>query len=160
PSALVWNYGSDELPTAAILSAYKGITTNLHWQNPLLDNVASYNNSSGSVPKMNGPYVWEPPVYWYADTANGGAFGFCAEQGGESVTTEETLRKFIAPANLWPIGSIYNYHMGPSGSQFTDLSLYSPAVNNRYGNTTNVTQYADRAQLLNYESERAQFEAY
>jgi exo-1,4-beta-D-glucosaminidase len=50
--------------------------------------------------------------------------------------------------------------MGPTGSQFTDLSLYSPSVTNRYGNTTNVTQYADRAQLLNYESERAQFEAY
>jgi len=50
PSALVWAYGSDELPTATVLAGYKGIATNLHWQNPTLDNLASYNNSSGSVP--------------------------------------------------------------------------------------------------------------
>jgi exo-1,4-beta-D-glucosaminidase len=158
PSALVWAYGSDELPTASVLAAYKNIATNLHWQNPALDNLASYNNTGGSVPKMNGPYVWEPPVYWYADTANGGAFGFCAEQGGESVPPEESLRKFIAPADLWPIGSVYGYHAG--ANPFDNLNFYSPGVNNRYGNATNVTQYADRAQLLNYESIRAQFEAY
>jgi exo-1,4-beta-D-glucosaminidase len=158
PSALVWAYGSDELPTATVLASYKSIATNLHWQNPTLDNLASYNNTGGSVPKMNGPYVWEPPVYWYADTANGGAFGFCAEQGGESVPPEESLRKFIAPADLWPIGSVYGYHAG--ASPFDNLNFYSPGVNNRYGTATNVTQYADRAQLLNYESERAQFEAY
>jgi exo-1,4-beta-D-glucosaminidase len=158
PSALVWAYGSDELPTATVLSSYKGIATNLHWQNPTLDNLASYNNTGGSVPKMNGPYVWEPPVYWYADTANGGAFGFCAEQGGESVPPEESLRKFIGPADLWPIGTIYGYHAG--ANPFDNLNFYSPGVNNRYGTGTNVTQYADRAQLLNYESERAQFEAF
>ena len=158
PSALVWAYGSDELPAAAVLASYKGIATNLHWQNPTLDNLASYNNTGSSIPKMNGPYVWEPPVYWYADTANGGAFGFCAEQGGESVPPEESLRKFIGSADLWPIGTIYGYHAG--ASPFDNLNFYSPGVNNRYGTATNVTQYADRAQLLNYESERAQFEAF
>lgn len=157
PCALVWAFGSDELPTASVLTQYHNIATNLHWQNPTLDNLASYNNSSGSVPKMNGPYVWEPPVYWYADTANGGAFGFCAEQGGESVPPEESLRKFIAPDDLWPIGSIYGYHAG--GSPFNNLNFYSPGVNNRYGTATNLNQYADRAQLLDYESERAQFES-
>jgi exo-1,4-beta-D-glucosaminidase len=158
PSALVWAYGSDELPTASVLASYKNIATNLHWQNPTLDNVASYNNPNGSVPKMNGPYVWEPPVYWYADTNTGGAFGICAEQGAEAVPPEESLRKFIAPADLWPIGSVYGYHAG--AGIFAGLSFYSPGVTNRYGTTTNITQYAQRAQMLNYESQRAQFEAY
>ncbi|HUJ08463.1 MAG TPA: glycoside hydrolase [Verrucomicrobiae bacterium] len=158
PGALVWAYGSDELPSSSVLTEYHNIATALHWQNPTLDNLASFNNPSGGIPKMNGPYVWEPPVYWYADTNRGGAFGFCAEQGGESVPPEESLKKFIAPADLWPIGSIYGYHAG--ASPFDNLNFYSPAVNNRYGTATNATQYADRAQLLNYESERAQFEAY
>ena len=158
PSALVWAYGSDELPTASVLSAYKNIATNLHWQNPTLDNVASYNNSTGSVPKMNGPYVWEPPVYWYADTTNGGAFGICAEEGAEALPTEESLRKFIAPADLWPISKVYGYHAGRG--VFAGLSFYSPGVTNRYGACTSITQYAQRAQLLNYESQRAQFEAF
>ena len=157
-SALVWAYGSDELPVASVLTGWKAIATRLHWQNPTLDNLASYNNTGGSVPKMNGPYVWEPPVYWYANTTDGGAFGFCAEQGGESVPPEETLRRFISPAGLWPIGATYGYHAG--ASPFDNLNFYTPAVNNRYGTATNVTDYADRAQLLDYESERAQFEAY
>ena len=158
PSALVWAYGSDELPPGNILTAWKSIATRLHWQNPTLDNVASYNNPGGSVPKMNGPYVWEPPVYWYVDTTKGGAFGFCAEQGGESVPPEETLQRFLAPANRWPMGSAYGYHSGPS--PFDNLDWYSLAVGNRYGASSTLASYADRAQLLNYESERAQFEAF
>ena len=158
PSALVWAYGSDELPPASVLTPWKSIATRLHWQNPTLDNVASYNNPGGSVPKMNGPYAWEPPVYWYVDTTKGGAFGFCAEQGGESVPPEETLQRFLSPANRWPIGPAYGYHSGPS--PFDNLNWYSLAVSNRYGAASTLTSYADRAQLLNYESERAQFEAY
>ncbi|MGZ5544557.1 MAG: glycosyl hydrolase 2 galactose-binding domain-containing protein, partial [Limisphaerales bacterium] len=158
PSALVWAYGSDELPTPSVLAGYKSIATSLHWQNPTLDNVASYNNSSGNVPKMNGPYTWEPPVYWYADTNLGGAFGICVEQGSEVVPPEESLRKFIAPADLWPIGSVYGYHAG--AGVFAGLSFYTPGVTSRYGAVTGITQYAQRAQMLNYETQRAQFEAF
>jgi exo-1,4-beta-D-glucosaminidase len=156
-SAFVWAYGSDGFPPSNVFTQYTNIAAKLHWQNPTFDNVADYNNANAGA-KMDGPYVWEPPVYWYADTTSGGAFGFCAEQGGESVPPEESLRKFIAPADLWPIGTVYGYHAG--ASPFDNLNFYSPGVNNRYGTTSNVTQYADRSQLLNYESERAQFEAY
>jgi exo-1,4-beta-D-glucosaminidase len=157
-SSLVWTYGSDELPPDSVLAGWKRIATRLHWQNPTLDNVASYNNPGGSVPKMNGPYAWEPPIYWYADTAKGGAFGFCAEHGGESVPPEETLERFLSPANRWPIGAAYGYHAGPS--PFDNLDGYSRAVSRRYGASSDITAYADRAQLLNYESARAQFEAF
>lgn len=158
-SALVWAYGSDEAPPTDVLTQYKNIAARLHWQNPTFDNVADWSNPSAGA-KMDGPYKWEPPIYWYADTSNGGAFGFCAEQGGESVPPEESLRKFIPPADLWPIGTVYNYHAGSPRSVFDNLTVYSDGVNKRYGTTGSVTQYADRSQLLNYESERAQFEAY
>jgi exo-1,4-beta-D-glucosaminidase len=144
PSSLVWAYGSDELPPDTVLSAWKAIASNLHWQNPTLDNVASYANPNGSVPKMNGPYAWEPPVYWYVDTIRGNAFGFCAEQGGESVPAEETLHRCLSPANVWPIGPAYGYHSGPS--PFNNLNWYSLALNSRYGAAGDLTQYSDRAQ--------------
>ena len=158
PSSLVWAYGSDELPPRTVLAGYSAIADALHWQNPTLDNVASYNNYSGSVPKMNGPYVWEPPVYWYADTREGGAFGFCAEQGGEAVPPEESLRKFLPAANLWPIDATWDYHVGIH--PFENLDNYSPAISKRYGEAGGLSDYADKAQLLNYEAVRAQFEAY
>ncbi len=87
---------------------------------------------------MNGPYVWEPPVYWYADTNLGGAFGICVEQGTEVVPPEESLRKFIAPADLWPIGSVYGYHAG--AGIFAGLSFYSPGVMSRYGTTVRISR--------------------
>ncbi len=158
PSAMVWAYGSDELPPANVLAAFKSVASKLHWQNPTLDNLAAYNHSESSVPKMNGPYVWEPPVYWYTDTKNGGAFGFTAEHGGESVPPEESLRKFISAPNLWPIGDVYGYHAG--ADPFDNLNFYTPGIDKRYGTPRNISEYADRAQLLNYESERAQFEAF
>jgi len=159
PSAFVWSYGSDEAPPTDVMTQYKNIAATLHWQNPTFDNVADWSNPNAGA-KMDGPYKWEPPIYWYADTANGGAFGFCAEQGGESVPPEESLRKFIAPADLWPISAVYGYHAGSQGSVFDNITVFSNGVNKRYGTTNNITEYSDRSQLLNYESERAQFEAY
>jgi exo-1,4-beta-D-glucosaminidase len=157
PSTLVFSYGSDAPPVASVLAQWQTITANLHWQNPIFVNVASYAYANAGA-KMDGPYQWEPPVYWYADTDSGGAFGFCAEQGGESVPPEESIRKFIPEADLWPIGSVYGYHAG--ARPFNNLDWYSTAVNNRYATSTGITQYADKAQMLNYESERAQFEAF
>jgi exo-1,4-beta-D-glucosaminidase len=107
---------------------------------------------------MNGPYVWEPPVYWYADTQNGGAFGFCAEQGDETVPPEESLRKWLPAADLWPIDATWYYHVGLG--VFRNLISYSPAISKRYGAAADLSDYAAKAQLLNYESVRAQFEAY
>ncbi len=159
PSALVWTYGSDTPPPAAELTQYKAIATKLHWQNPTLDNVATWSNPNAGV-DMDGPYKWEPPVYWYLDSSPGAAVGFTAEAGGESPPPEESLRKFIAPADLWPISPVWGYHAGSPHSVFDNIDVFTTAVNKRYGSTSSITEYSNRSELLNYESERAQFEAW
>jgi exo-1,4-beta-D-glucosaminidase len=70
------------------------------------------------------------------------------------------LKKFLAPADLWPIGAAFNYHSGGPGTPFDNVTAFSNGVNNRYGATSNITDYARKAELLNYESERAFFEAW
>jgi exo-1,4-beta-D-glucosaminidase len=112
--------------------------------------------------KMDGPYVWEPPILLW-DTVKpqaGSAFGTNAEEGFEAVPPEESLRKFLAPADLWPIGTAFNYHSGGAGTPFDNVTAFTNGVNNRYGATSNITDYARKAELLNYESERAFFEAW
>src|SRR5437763_1863451 len=63
-SPFVWAFGSDKPPLASVLTSYKNIATTLHWQNPTLDNVATWSNANAGM-KMDGPYKWEPPVLWW-----------------------------------------------------------------------------------------------
>src|SRR5205823_2469813 len=82
-SAFLWAFGSDQPVSATHLSQYKTIATSLHWQNPTLDNVATWANANAGM-KMDGPYVWEPPLLWWDTTKAGSAFGTTAEEGTES----------------------------------------------------------------------------
>ncbi len=157
-SMFVFAFGSDAPPTAAHLAQYHTIAANLHWQNPTLDNVASYSNSNAGF-KMDGPYVWEPPVLWWDTSKSGSAFGSTAEEGFEAPPPLESQQKFLAPADLWPQGTAFNYHAG-SKNPFTDIHWFTNAVNNRYGTTTSAQDYSNKSELLSYESTRAFFEAW
>ena len=156
-SPFVWAFGSDEAPGATVLAQYKTIATNLHWQNPTLDNVATWSNANAGV-KMDGPYVWEPPVLWWDTSQSGSAFGTTAEEGFESPPPLESQLKFLSPADTWPQGTAFNYHAGKR--PFDDIHWYTNGVNNRYGTTTSAADYSNKSELLSYESTRAFFEAW
>ncbi|WP_182900842.1 glycosyl hydrolase 2 galactose-binding domain-containing protein [Microbispora sp. H10830] len=159
PSAFVWAYGSDKPVSAAHLAAYKKIAHHLHWPNPTLDNVATWSNPQAGV-KMDGPYQWEPPVLWWDETRAGGASGTTAEAGTEVPPPLESLRRFIPPRDLWPIGSVWNYHAGRPGSPFASIAPFTLAVMRRYGEVTDAPGYARKAELQAYETIRSFFEAW
>jgi len=159
PSALVWLFGSDntplDTPEHPVLSTYKSIAQKLHWQN------GAVNSAGQDGIKMDGPYVWEPPAYWYDDTQNGGAFGFCAEEGGETPPPIDSLKKFIPPTELWPMTfgkeSSYSYHAGKG--EFNSIKTFNAGLDGRYGASKNLNEYSDKSQLQNYEAARGQFES-
>ena len=108
---------------------------------------------------MNGPYDYVPPIYWYADTKNGGAFGFNTETGpGPQVPPVESIKKFIPKDHLWPIDTMWNYHCG--GNVFCNLNRYNEAIDNRLGKPAGLEEYVTKAQFINYESMRAMYEAF
>ncbi|GLW96164.1 hypothetical protein [Microtetraspora sp. NBRC 16547] len=158
-STFLWTYGSDQPPTAAHLTAYKNTATALHWQNPTLDNVATWSNANAGM-KMDGPYVWEPPVLWWDTTKAGSAFGTTGEEGTESPPPLESLQRFLAPADLWPIGTAFNYHAGKPGSVFATITPFTDGVNKRYGTATSAADYSKKSELQNYENTRSFFEAW
>lgn len=158
-SPFLWAYGSDQPPTAAHLTAYKNTAAALHWQNPTVDNVATWSNSNAGM-KMDGPYVWEPPVLWWDTTRAGSAFGTTGEEGTESPPPLESLQKFIGPADLWPIGSVWNYHSGKPQSVFDNITPFTDGINKRYGTATSAADYSKKSELQNYENTRAFFEAW
>jgi exo-1,4-beta-D-glucosaminidase len=158
-SALVWAFGSDCPVSAVHLQQYKDIASALHWQNPTLDSVATWCNADAGM-KMDGPYSWEPPTLWWDTSQAGSAFGTTAEEGTESPPPLESLQKFIRPADLWPIGKVWNYHAGKSKSVFDNISRFTDGVNNRYGTTSSAADYAKRSEVMNYENTRSFFEAW
>jgi exo-1,4-beta-D-glucosaminidase len=157
-SPFVWLYGSDAVPTAAHLAQYQAIAATLHWQNPTADNAASYSNSNAGY-KMDGPYVWEPPLLFWDTTKSGSAFGTTAEEGFESPPPLESQLKFLSAADTWPQGAAFNYHAG-MGKTFDNIHWYTDGVNMRYGTTTSAQDYSNKSELLSYESTRGFFEAW
>ncbi len=157
-SPFVWAFGSDCPVTSAHLMTYKNTASTLHWQNPTLDSVATWCNSNAGM-KMDGPYMWEPPVLWWDTSQSGSAFGTNAEEGTEAPPPLESLQKFIGPNDLWPIGTVWNYHSGKKGV-FDTIKQFTSGVDNRYGSTSGVADYSRKSELQNYENTRSFFEAW
>jgi len=98
-------------------------------------------------------------VLWWGNRA-GGAFGTNAEEGTEAPPPLESLQRFIGPADLWPIGSVWNYHSGKAHSVFDNISAFTGGINNRYGTATGAEDYSRKSELQNYENTRSFFEAW
>jgi exo-1,4-beta-D-glucosaminidase len=97
---------------------------------------------------------------WWDTTKNGSAFGTTGEEGTESPPPLESVQRFLAPADQWPLGTAWNYHAGAPGSVFDNTTAFNKSIDGRYGTATNAADYAKKAELQNYENTRAFFEAW
>ncbi|MBL1084617.1 exo-beta-D-glucosaminidase [Streptomyces actinomycinicus] len=164
PSVLSFLIGSDAAPNATIEKDYLEALRAADWPVPVVPAAsdASSPQLGASGMKMTGPYDWVPPGYWYAKR-EGGATGFNSEtSAGPSIPTIDTLRRMMTPAELdtlWKSPDAKQYHRSPS-TTFGTLRIYNKALAGRYGAPTGLTDYVRKAQLAQYESVRAQFEAY
>jgi len=161
PSILVWLEASDLLPLPDLEREYIKILAAVDPTRPSLisaaGRVSALTGKSGV--KMNGPYDYVPPNYWYVDKKNGGAFGFNTETGpGPQVPPLESVKKMIPAKDLWPINDVWHYHC--ARGEFNTLDRYTEAMTKRLGAAKNAEEYCLKAQFLNYEGMRAMFEAF
>ena len=159
PSVIAFLYGSDFAPPPPVEKMYLGILQELEWPNPSISSAAARTTTVGpSGVKMTGPYEYVPPIFWYVDTRHGGAFGFNTETSpGPAIPPIESLRRMLPPDHIWPIDSVWQYHGG--GMSHT-LNVFAEALNQRYGQTHSVEEFALKAQVQAYEAHRAMMEAY
>jgi exo-1,4-beta-D-glucosaminidase len=166
PSVIAFFIGSDIHPPEDVQRMYLAEFEKAGWPNPV-QVAASYNGGpvaplgwSGS--KMEGPYDWVPPNYWYGDKL-GGAFGFAGElSAGHSIPSLDSVRAMLSQTEqeqLWREPATPQFHTGRGNEPFNNLKLFSTALANRYGTPSSLPDYVDKAQLANYEQVRAQFEA-
>ncbi|MGZ4170824.1 MAG: glycosyl hydrolase 2 galactose-binding domain-containing protein [Solirubrobacteraceae bacterium] len=154
------------------------------FQEPLIAS-AEYKSARGLQwsGEKEGPYDWVPPSYWY-DTSHyaksdstrtnaGGAWAFDSEAGaGATIPTLDSISRFLSPfeqTELWKAPDYNQYHLnyepdlpGPSngGYSFGTLHDLDAAMKARYGAWSSLPQFVEEAQLQNYETQRAEFEAY
>jgi len=106
-----------------------------------------------------GPYDYVAPSYWLLDSELGGAHGFNTETSpGAAVPPLASLREMLPDDHLWPINSWWDYHAG--GGVFKNIKVFRDALDARYGTANSAEEFAVKAQMMEYESERAMFEAF
>lgn len=174
PSMFLWFNGSDEPPSILrqgvngqnVEQKYLEIQANLRW----LDIGVNCNNGSAKVATLTGitggmhmdaTYDSQSPTWYYAEPK--GFYGFISEGGGGgSIPVQETMRRMLPEANLWPYNSsenfnVWNYHT--SRGSFNNLGQHTLFIDGSYGPSATFDEFITRAQVFQYEQQRAQFEA-
>ena len=159
-SLLVWLNGSDNAPPPNVERAYLDVEAETHWPNPTLAAASAATTLAGpDGVKMTGPYDYVAPSYWYVDKHYGGAFGFNTETSpGPAIPSLASRAKFLSDPNAWPPTADWSFHNGGSG--FTTLKAFDQAMDAVYATPQNAADYTRLAQTMEYDSERAMFEAY
>jgi exo-1,4-beta-D-glucosaminidase len=159
PSSLTFWYGSDKFATPEVEREYLKVIAQTEWPNPTVASAGGYTTTVGPTGvKMQGPYDYEPPSYWYSDH-DGGAFGFATEIGpGKAIPSVEDMRKMLGDDHLWPQDSVWLQHS--QGGAYTPFTPFNDGMRGRYGAATDLNDYVRKAQLIAYDDERAMYEAY
>nr|WP_253298329.1 S-layer homology domain-containing protein [Paenibacillus sp. MSJ-34] len=183
PSIIAWMNGSDnppsykdDMPSGGTLERGKlveqtffDLEHRMHWDEYgaiISSGSAKVAELTGTVSgmHMDASYDYAPPAMFFEDMDLGGAFGFTSEAGpGPSIPIVETMKKILPENALWPYnvgGDNYqqwNYHN--ARSSFRDLSKFNLALDNHYGESHHLEEYNIKAQVQQYDAQRAQFEA-
>ena len=159
PSVLTFWYGSDKFAPPEVEREYLKVIEQTEWPNPTVASAGKYTTTVGPTGvKMEGPYDYEPPSYWYMDH-DGGAFGFATEIGtGKTLPSIEDLRRMLGDNHLWPADNVWIQHS--QGGSYTPFTKFNDGMKGRYGEAVDLKDYVRKGQLIAYDNERAMFEAY
>jgi exo-1,4-beta-D-glucosaminidase len=160
-SLLVWLNGSDNPPPADVEKAYLQVETETHWPNPILSSAtqAPTTVTGESGVKMTGPYDYVAPSYWYTGLKFGGAVGYITETSpGPAIPSLASRKLFLTDPEAWPPTADWSYHFG--SGEFANLKVFDSAMEAAYAKPNSAADYERIAQTMEYDSERAMFEAY
>ncbi len=161
PSVIAWLTGSDRIPNPSLEERYLAIYGKEDYRPYICSakNLKSLAGWSGS--KMEGPYEYVAPDYWYEDKDTGGAYGWNTETGiGANLPQLESLRRMMPGDALWPLSDVWDYHCTASGSAMNSTEALQRAVNSLYGGFDGLEDFVRKAHAVDYDGTRAMFEAF
>lgn len=94
----------------------------------------------------SGPWgYFKDPSKYYTENAK----GFNTEMGSYAIPTANTIRKFIAPEDQWPINDVWAYHdLHHTTQNFGD---FINAVD-RYGKAESMEDFSRKSQFVTYDA--------
>jgi exo-1,4-beta-D-glucosaminidase len=161
PSIIAWLGGSDKLLDPGLERRYMDLWPGLA-QFPYIGSAARRKSevTGPSGMKMNGPYEYVGPNYWFIDDKAGGNYGFNTETGtGSQIPVYESLLKMIPEDKIWPLNEYWDYHTTASGSM-NSMEPTIRAINAMYGRPADLNSFLNRACLLNSQATQSMFEAF
>ncbi len=119
------------------------------------DPTRHYHGNSRFLNAINsGPYgYFKDQSRYFTETAE----GFNTEFGAQAIPTANTIRKFIAQEDLWPINDVWAYHDLHHTTHFFEDFM---AAVNSYGKATSMEEFSKKAQMVTYDTWRAMIEAW
>ena len=161
PSVIAWLTGSDRIPNPGLEERYLAIYGKEDYR-PYICSAKNLRSLAGwSGTKMEGPYEYVGPEYWYLDRDAGGAFGLNTETGiGANLPQIESLRRMIPEDALWPLSDTWDFHCTASGSAMNSTRILTHTIEGLYGGYEGLEDYVRKAHAVDYDGTRAMFEAF
>ena len=111
--------------------------------------------------------AWNKPPYPYGSDRG---YGMRSEIGTATFPTYESIKEFIPEDKLWPLptdeelknqdDNVWNKHFfGKEASNANPIN-YKTAVNTQYGESSGLSEFTEKAQLINVEVMKGMYEAW
>ncbi|MCJ2184959.1 beta galactosidase jelly roll domain-containing protein, partial [Novosphingobium sp. 1949] len=147
PSIVLW-FGRNEGVPQPVLN--RGLDAMLREE----DGTRLYMPSSNTINlHTSGPYNWQPPEKYFTEYSK----GFAVEVGTPSFPTLEAWERAIPASERWPISDTWAYHDWHQTGNGA-VKSFTDAMDTEFGTPISLTDFARKAQMLEYESYRAIFE--
>ena len=161
PAVIAWMTGSDRIPNPGLEERYLAVYGKEDYR-PYICSAKDMKSLAGrSGTKMEGPYEYVGPDYWFKDKDAGGAFGWNTETGiGANLPQLESLRRMIPADKLWPLSDVWDYHCTTSGSAMNSTKELQKTVSGLYGGFEGLEDFVRKAHAVDYDGTRAMFEAF
>lgn len=147
PSLCIWTGGNEVVPPSDINSALDSLISNL-------DGTRIYIPSSDDFGLHgHGPYEYKQPEFYFDTTSH----GFTTEIGTYAFPPVESMRDMMDESDLWPINlDAWEYHFFSFRGSYSEFNtdVYS------YGTPQSIDDHCFQAQLVNYCTHKAMFEAW
>ncbi len=162
PALIGWMTGSDRIPNPALEARYMQIYSQEDYRPYICSAKHLQSSVTGwSGTKMEGPYEYVTPDYWFRDKDCGGAFGFNTETGiGANLPQLESLRRMIPAEDLWPLSPVWDYHCTSSGSAMNSTQMLQSVIEGEYGGFNSLEDFVRKGHAADYDGTRAMFESF
>ncbi len=149
PSIVLWFGRNEGVP-------YPGLNEGLDDLVAELDGTRWFNGSSNTVNLQgSGPYNYRPPEGYFTDLAS----GFSVETGTPSLSTLESIRRWVPEADRWPLSdtmAYHDWHFAGNG----DTRTFMAALDTMFGAPTSLEDFEAKAQMMNLETHQAMIEGF